>query len=123
MSGEVRGKRQIRQQGRILLQAPNGKVYGVIENRTLKKRIVGTKHFLRKPPAIAIDADLFQRYRAEFDTIEVQDVETGAVYRLSARSFEALAFPLERGYGQQLAVVLSRWRVQKPTDPQLVLEV
>ncbi|CUU35529.1 MAG: hypothetical protein K6U12_04435 [Armatimonadetes bacterium] len=117
------GKTAIPQQGRILLQAPNGKVYGVIENRTLKKRVVGTKHFLRKPPAIAIDADLFQRYRAEFDTIEVQDVETGAVYRLSARQFESWCWELERGYGKQYAVLLSRWAVQKPNDPQLVLEV
>lgn len=113
----------IRRQGRTLLQSKAGKVYGVIENRTLKKRLAGTKHFLRNPPAIAIDADLFQQYRAEFDTIEVQDVETGVVYRLSAKQFESWCWELERGYGKQYAVLLSRWRVQKPTDPQRVLEL
>ncbi|CUU34462.1 MAG: hypothetical protein KatS3mg021_0070 [Fimbriimonadales bacterium] len=117
------GKTAIPQQGRLLLQAPNGKGYGVIENRTLKKRVVGTKHFLRKPPAIAIDAELFQRYRAEFDTIEVQDVETGAVYRLSAKHFDYWRWELERGYGKQYAVALSRWKVENPNDPQLRLEV
>jgi hypothetical protein len=95
---------------RIVLQGKDGRVYGVIENRTLRKHIRGSKHILRKPPAIAIDATLYDGYRPFFDAIEVVDTETGAIYRLAATRFDYWRFELQRGYGYQYAVSLSRGR-------------
>jgi hypothetical protein len=108
---------------RIVLQGPEGKVYGVIENRTLRKHIRGSQHILRKPPAIAIDAALYDGYRPFFDAIEVVDTETGTIYRLAATRFDYWRFALQRGSGCQYAVSLSRWKVENPHDPQLKLEV
>ncbi|CUU11345.1 hypothetical protein GBSOP10_111143 [Armatimonadetes bacterium GBS] len=107
----------------IEIRGAEGKLRGVIQNRTLIKEIRGSVHLLRKPPAIAIDARMYDKWRRHFDSIEIRDTETGRVYRISAKQFESWRWELERGYGKQYAVALSRWAVQKPNDPQLVLEV
>jgi hypothetical protein len=53
----------------------------------------------------------------------VVDTETGTIYRLAATRFDYWRFALQRGYGCQYAVSLSRWKVENPHDPQLKLEV
>jgi hypothetical protein len=108
---------------RIEIRGAEGKLRGVIQNRTLIKEIRGSIHLLRKPPAIAIDANMYNRWRPYFDTIEIRDTETGRVYRISAKHFDYWRWELERGYGKQYAVALSRWKVENPNDPQLRLEV
>lgn len=105
----------------LFLRGAHGKVYGVIRNRTLHKRVWGSKHILRKPPAIAIDALMYDAYRAEFDALAIEDMETGKVYRLSAKRFDALRWTLERGYGTQYAVALRWWSCESPQEPQLRL--
>lgn len=107
----------------VFLRGANGKVYGVIANRTLCKRVYGSKHILRKPPAIAIDAPLYDAYRAQFDALAVEDMETGKVYRLSAKRFDALRWTLERGYGKQYAVALRFWSCDSPDSAQLRLSL
>lgn len=57
------------------------------------------------------------------DAIEIRDTDTGRVCRTSATRFEHYRWELERGYGRQYAVALSRWTVENPNDPQLRLEV
>lgn len=96
------------------LRGADGKVYGSLVHRTLQKRVQGSKHLLRQPPAIAIDARLYDAYRTRFDAIEVVDTETGRVYRLPAERFDALRFELERGYGRQYAVPLHSWQTDTP---------
>ncbi|BCW94681.1 MAG: hypothetical protein WHS44_09895 [Fimbriimonadales bacterium] len=108
---------------RIEIRGAQGKLRGVIQNRTLQKEIRGSIHLLRKPPAIALDAAMYDRWRRHFDAIEVHDTETGRVYRISATRFEHFRWELERGYGRQYAVALSRWSVEDPNDSQLRLEV
>lgn len=77
--------------------------------RVWRKQVVGSKHFLQIPPAIAVDADLYDRYRDKFDVLEVEDMETGRVYRVSATRFDYFRFVIDRGHGRQYALPLSRW--------------
>ena len=89
-----------------------------IEARILRRDIRGSKHLLRQPPALAFDAWTFQRLRAHFDGIEVQDTEEGVVYRIGAHDFDRFAERLDRGHGLQDYVRLEHWeRRQKDGQP------
>lgn len=79
------------------------------ELRVLRKRVYGSKHFLQVPPAIAIDAGLYDKYREKFDVIEVTDLETQRVYRVSASRFDRGRIVIDRGFGRQYALPLSVW--------------
>ena len=108
---------------RLVIYGAQGKVRGVIENRVLRKEICGRIHLLRKPPAIALDARMYDRYRPHFDEIEITDADTGIVYRASARYFDRFREVIERGYGKQYALGLKHWHTNTPTGEQLLLEV
>ena len=108
---------------RLVIHGAQGKIRGVIENRVLRKEIRGRIHLLRKPPAIALDARMYDRYRPYFDEIEITDADTGTVYRASARYFDRFREVIERGYGRQYALELKRWHTNTPTGGQLLLEV
>jgi len=108
---------------RLVIYGAQGKIRGVIENRILRKTICGSLHLLRKPPAIALDARMYDRYRPYFDEIEITDTETGTVYRAGAPYFDKRRFVIERGYGKQYALPLSCWSVERPNEPQLRLEL
>jgi hypothetical protein len=108
---------------RLIIYGAQGKVRGVIENRVLRKEICGRIHLLRKPPAIALDARMYDRYRKHFDEIEISDADTGTVYRVSASYFERFRETIERGYGKQYALELKRWHTNAPVGEQLLLEV
>lgn len=101
---------------KIYLTLSNGQVYGVLDTdtRTLSRRAHSTKHFLRRPAAIALDADSYDQHRAQFDLVEVYDLDTQRTYRISARDFDAYRFVVDRGYGRQYAVCLNRWTVIDP---------
>ena len=58
---------------RLVIYGAQGKIRGIIENRVLRKEIRGRVHLLRKPPAIALDARMYDRYRPYFDEIEITD--------------------------------------------------
>lgn len=102
----------------ILRNKRDGKVYGSIDNRTLHKRVYKSRHFLHKPPAIAIDAELYDAYRNHFDNIEVYEQETETVYFLSKTEFELYRFELDRGYGRQYAVPLRKWHTPQEATQQ-----
>jgi len=108
---------KIQQNSRLLLRGANGRIYGELVNRTLYKRVFASRHFLRKPvPAIAIDAELYDQYRGDFDEIRVADAETGRTYFLPAKLFDRYRWELERGYGKQYAVALRYWHTE-PEEP------
>jgi hypothetical protein len=108
---------------RLVIYGAQGKIRGIIENRVLRKAIRGSLHLLRKPPAIALDARMYDRYRPYFDEIEITDADTGIVYRVAASYFDRCRFVIERGYGKQYALELKRWHTNMPTGEQLLLEV
>ena len=77
---------------------------------------------LRKPPALCIDARLYDAFRAQFDTLCFTDEDSGREYTVDARVFDAHCFTIQRGgYPPQYACPLRYWAVNDPNNPQLTL--
>lgn len=92
-----------------------------VEGRVLRRTIRGSRHLLREPPALAFDADTFQRLRPAFDIVEVLDREAGILYRIDAEDFDRFKERLDRGHGLQDFVRLQHWRREMAEGHQLAL--
>lgn len=85
----------------------NNKRVGFVRGQTFYKTLSSSKHFLRIPPAIAFDvASLKSAWRAGARVIEIVDRDTNQIYRAAIRKIRRDGFCLNRGYGQQLALLL-----------------
>src|SRR5690242_5402210 len=80
-----------------------------IHDRTLRRTLDGSRHLLRQPAAIAFDAGEYDRYRAEFDRLEVFNRETGDMFTTDASTFDRGRLSFDRGFGRQYALVLDKW--------------
>ncbi|MBT4512822.1 MAG: hypothetical protein HOC20_11520 [Chloroflexi bacterium] len=88
----------------------DGKIIGRIDGNVLRKRIRGSKHILRTPKAIAIDANAFDREIAPTcKNIEVHDTESNEVYTSTIDNFSQYKMTLDRGHGRQYALPLRYW--------------
>lgn len=93
----------------------------MVRDGVLRKRVRGSVHFLRRPPAIAWDTVALEQARALGATrCEVRDVETGVVYVAPLDALDRYGFDLDRGHGLQRALPLDRWTVTEPGEPQAV---
>jgi len=93
-----------------------------VENRTLKRTVKGSRQMLRQPtPSWAFDQDLYRQLRPRFDSIEINDRESGFAYTVDAARFDQQARKLDRGFGVQLAVPLTDWRCERRVNTQLAL--
>ncbi|MFZ5809446.1 MAG: hypothetical protein ACOY16_09230 [Chloroflexota bacterium] len=83
---------------------------------TLRKRIVGSRHILRQPPAIAFARQIIDYVRSQdCQRIEVVDTERGVVYTASFPTFLEFGIPIERGgFEPQIALPLRYWKVRLP---------
>lgn len=92
---------------------------------TLCKDIHGSKHMLKRPPAIAIDRlTLEQAESAGAIWAEIRDVETGKIYRALLSTIRARGFQFNRGFGDQVALALAAWnRDEEPQPAQLELDL
>lgn len=99
------------------------KIVGYVQGQTFFKRIKSSKHFLRKPPAIAFDTSSLcdaELLGARF--VQVTDSESGKVYKASIDQIWVEGFSLNRGHGQQQALHLSKWNCgSRPVSRQLSL--
>jgi hypothetical protein len=83
---------------------------GVVEGDVFMKRISGSKHFLRKPPAIAFDISSLQHAEEAGATIvQVTDVDNGEMYRCTMHRIWQKGFEIDRGHGAQQAVTMENW--------------
>lgn len=69
------------------------------------------KHFLKRPPAVSLDAAVCERIFAECDDLRVVNLDTGAVYGITVDDFRSHMRRLDRGFGSQYMVALQYWRV------------
>ena len=96
-------------------QAPDGtlRVIGQTVDREFRKRVYRSKHFLHTPPAICIEADVFEKLDLEFiDLIRVRDDERMEYWETPFETFKKYKFPVERGgFAKQYALILTRWDV------------
>lgn len=69
-------------------------------------------HFLTTPPAIAFDrSTLVDAERAGATSIHITNSDTGATYAAGIDVVWRHGFPVKRGYGDQIALALTRWSV------------
>ncbi|MCO6450410.1 MAG: hypothetical protein J5I90_06435 [Caldilineales bacterium] len=94
----------IRASGRVV-----GRVEGGVFYRTIR-----TRHILRAPPALAFEAEVIGEIEAAgAGQMVIGNVDTGRIYRSTLENFQRYCFMLDRGYGPQLALPLSRWNVDE----------
>lgn len=87
-----------------------GRVVGEVSGGVFKKTVSGSRHFLIRPRAIALDVDSIRQAK-EYGAvgIEITDRETGTVYSCDMGNFARYSFDLNRGFGAQKALTLDRW--------------
>jgi hypothetical protein len=87
------------------------KIIGNVKGDTFYKRISSFRHFLRKPPAIAFDVQtLLDAEQVGAVNVEVNDYETGDIYRSTIEQIRREGFEMDRGYGHQIALPISIWQ-------------
>lgn len=84
-----------------------GRIVGHVAGGVFRKRVFGSKHFLRRPRAIALDV---QSIRDAMDAgatmAEIVDGETGRTYRASLDRMLRDGWRFNRGHGAQVALPL-----------------
>jgi hypothetical protein len=93
-----------------------GRHVGDVENGVFKKSISASRHFLRKPPAIALSVEALQEAnQAGARDIQITDLESGQIYACTFEHFMTYSFPLQRGgFEPQRALVLEQFDVSSP---------
>ncbi len=86
------------------------KVVGCIEGDTFHKQVEGSRHFLRRPPAIAFDVStLDDAEKKGAKHVCVTDKETWKEYHARMSTVRDKGFSMNRGYGNQIALLLTEW--------------
>jgi hypothetical protein len=93
-----------------------GYVVGQVSAKVFFKKVRGSKHFLRKPPAIAFDIQSLEDAKdAGASTVRVLDEESGMTYQASIETIFTRGFPFDRGHGKQIGLAFRYW--QQGDDP------
>jgi hypothetical protein len=91
-------------------------IVGEVRGGEFIKKVKGTKHFLRKPPAIAFDISSLEEARACGATkVRVIDTESGKIYQAPISTIFAKGFSFNRGRGEQIGLRFVHW--QQGNDP------
>jgi len=99
-----------------------GRVVAVLQGHVLRKRVIGSMHMLRQPPAWAIDSQILeQAQRDGVRKVEIADIESGKVYRAPLVAFFIHGICIDRGHGQQIALPGAHWYVEAMGARQLDL--
>jgi hypothetical protein len=100
-----------------------GKIIGYLRDHTFIKRVIGSKHKLRKPPAWCISKEAFcEQVMPNTENVIVEDIESGLVYECPTEVFAERAFEIQRGgFEPQLALTLNYWKKQSNGHRQLSL--
>lgn len=99
----------------MLLRTDDGVVVAKLVDGILVKNARELKHMLRSPRAWAFDKSIIttaMQHGAKSIRIEAGD--TGNVFTVSMSKFKEKAFPLQRGYNLQLALVSKHWDIEEP---------
>lgn len=108
-----------RNQSPITLPGTN-QVIGYVEGQIFRKTLQGSRHFLRRPAAIAFDlATLDAAEAAGAVAVLVTDSETGRRYAQRIEKIRKYGFPVVRGFGRQIALPIDAYAIdgQPPRRP------
>jgi len=93
------------------LRSASGRMVALLKGNTIHKHIMGSKHLLKTPPAIAIDCVALDAGEQGGATrVLVLDKESDAEYRASIQTIREHGFTFNRGYGRQIALALDYWQ-------------
>jgi hypothetical protein len=100
-----------------------GKIIGYLQDHTFIKRVQGSKHMLRKPPAWCISKEAFyEEVLSNSEHIVIEDLESGLVYECPTQVFAKRSFEIQRGnFEPQLALTLNHWKRHGNGHRQLML--
>ncbi len=95
-----------------------GRHVGEVAGGVFKKSILGSRHILRKPPAIALSVEsLRQAEQVGASEIQITDTESKRVYSCTIEHFKEFSFPIQRGgFEPQLALPIGRFDVISPLE-------
>lgn len=90
-----------------------GKVVASLCGQVLRKRVRASIHQLRRPPSWAMDTEIIRKAMADgAQVVEIEDTETGRVFVADIRLFDLYGFRFNRGFGEQVGLPLTYWRVE-----------
>ena len=95
----------------LAVRNSEGRFIGRIQNGTFIKDISG-KHLLKKPPAICIDAEQFNKLifpSCNGIRVRVHDGEHRGEYVTPMINFVTYKGEIDRGFGLQYFMILERW--------------
>lgn len=95
-----------------------------IKDNILFKSACESIHFLRKPPAIAVDLEIFNKNKNIVSYVQIYEREKGVYYTARIEDFEKYGFIFDRGYGKQIALLIEYWEKSYIPDiiPQMFKE-
>lgn len=94
----------------VTIYAGNGKAVGTVKGDIFYKRIQGSKHLLRQPPAIAFDiCTLEQAKKAGAKNAKISDTETETTYTAELEHILEHGTRFNRGWGEQIYLPLNGW--------------
>lgn len=97
---------------------------GWVSDETFYKTILGSKHLLRRPRAIAFDVSTLEdAEEAGARFVDVKDNETGTIYRTHIKMIWLHGFKLNRGFGDQQALPLEYWLINETLSDQLSMQI
>ncbi len=80
------------------------------KTKTYYRKIIGSKHLLKKPLAITNDVEaLLKAESLGADRVRIVDSETGIEYSAPVQLIHEYGVRLNRGYGDQLYLMLGYW--------------
>ncbi len=90
---------------------------GAVKDNVFQKHVQGSRHFLRKPPAIALDVGSLVQARAHgAEVVEIIDTESGLIYRASFQTVNENGFRFDRGFGRQIGLEFRHWSIGKKQE-------
>ena len=91
------------------------KAVGIVVGEQFQKRIQGSKHFLRIPPAIANDESvLLSAMKLGATEVAVFDTESGTIYKSAINDIWSKGFAFDRGWGKQIGLPIKEWHATLP---------
>jgi hypothetical protein len=91
------------------------------ESRVLVKQLAW-QHLLRRPPAIAVQASVLNELESLNALGVVTIMPNGRRLFATLEDFRRYGIAINRGFGEQVALPLKRWREQ-PAEAQLTLNL
>ena len=88
----------------------NNFVVGHVTNEHFVKTLKSSKHFLKKPPAIAFDTQSIEKAeKSGADRILIRDIDNNLYFRTTIKKLKDDGFEFNRGHGNQIAMTLDKW--------------